>query len=93
MGWQWAAGSGPDASPYFRVFNPDTQLDKFDKQRDYVNRWIAEGCSNPHKEALAFFDAIPRCWNLRPDDPYPAPIVTLDKGRKRALAVYQDRGF
>ncbi|MGC1496052.1 MAG: deoxyribodipyrimidine photo-lyase [Sulfitobacter sp.] len=93
MGWQWAAGSGPDASPYFRVFNPDTQLDKFDKHREYASRWIAEGRSNPHKDALAFFDAIPRSWALSPDDPYPDPIVALDEGRKRALAAYQDRGF
>ena len=93
MGWQWVAGSGPDASPYFRVFNPDTQLDKFDKHRDYVSRWIAEGRADPHKDALAFFDAIPRSWNLSPDDPYPDPIVTLDAGRKRALAAYEDRGF
>lgn len=41
-GWQWASGSGLDAAPYFRVFNPTTQLEKFDKQRVYVNRWIPE---------------------------------------------------
>lgn len=93
MGWQWAAGSGPDASPYFRVFNPDTQLDKFDRHRDYASRWIAEGRANPHKDALAYFDAIPRRWALAPNDPYPGPIVSLDAGRKRALAAYQDRGF
>ncbi|MGJ8615526.1 MAG: cryptochrome/photolyase family protein [Sulfitobacter sp.] len=93
MGWQWAAGSGPDASPYFRVFNPDTQLDKFDKQRDYASRWIAEGRANPHDDALAFFGAIPRSWGLSQTDPYPAPIVSLDTGRKRALDAYQDRGF
>ncbi|MGJ8627864.1 MAG: cryptochrome/photolyase family protein [Sulfitobacter sp.] len=93
MGWQWAAGSGPDASPYFRVFNPDTQLDKFDKHRDYASRWIAEGRANPHSDALAFYDAIPRRWNLSQTDPYPAPIVSLDTGRRRALDAYQDRGF
>ena len=41
-GWQWASGSGLDAAPYFRVFNPTTQLEKFDKQHVYVNRWIPE---------------------------------------------------
>ena len=40
--WQWAAGTGCDASPYFRVFNPITQLDKFDKERHYVKRWIKD---------------------------------------------------
>ncbi|MGB3246898.1 MAG: deoxyribodipyrimidine photo-lyase [Sulfitobacter sp.] len=93
MGWQWVAGSGPDASPYFRIFNPDTQLDKFDSNRAYVNRWLAEGVQNPSEDALAFFDAMPRSWSLAPDDPYPRPVVALDVGRQRALAAYQDRGF
>ncbi len=41
-GWQWAAGCGTDAAPYFRIFNPHTQLDKFDKQRKYVNQYVPE---------------------------------------------------
>lgn len=93
MGWQWSAGSGPDATPYFRVFNPETQLDKFDKDRAYSTRWIAEGKSNPHPDAMAFFDAIPRRWMMSPDDPYPAPIVSPAQGRKRALQAYENRGF
>ena len=40
--WQWAAGSGVDAAPYFRIFNPLTQVEKFDKQREYINKWIPE---------------------------------------------------
>ncbi len=93
MGWQWSAGSGPDATPYFRVFNPVTQLDKFDKNRAYTGRWIAEGRSNPSKEALSYFDAIPRSWNMTPDDEYPAPVVPVDEGRKKALSAYENRGF
>ncbi len=91
MGWQWSAGSGPDATPYFRVFNPVTQLDKFDKNRDYVSRWIAEGRRTPHADALAFFDAVPRNWALSPSNPYPAPIVAADVGRTRALSTYGAR--
>ncbi|MEO1307979.1 MAG: FAD-binding domain-containing protein, partial [Pseudomonadota bacterium] len=87
------AGSGPDATPYFRVFNPVTQLDKFDKNRSYVDRWIAEGRSNPSASALTYFQAVPRSWRLRPSAPYPAPIVTPEEGRKRALAAYQGRTF
>ncbi len=41
-GWQWAAGTGTDAQPYFRVFNPDSQTDKFDKQRKYIRQWVPE---------------------------------------------------
>ncbi|MCC1492276.1 deoxyribodipyrimidine photo-lyase [Cognatishimia sp. F0-27] len=93
MGWQWSAGSGPDATPYFRVFNPVTQLDKFDKNRAYVGRWIAEEKSNPSDEALAYFDAIPERWGMTPEDAYPAPIVAADVGRKRALSAYESRDF
>lgn len=93
MGWQWSAGSGPDATPYFRVFNPVTQLDKFDRNRDYVNRWIAEGCSDRADEALSFFEAVPEHWGLSPDDTYPDPFVSADQGRKRALSAYENRDF
>jgi deoxyribodipyrimidine photo-lyase len=93
MGWQWSAGSGPDATPYFRVFNPVTQLDKFDKNRDYASRWIAEGHSTPHADALSYFDAIPAQWNMSASDSYPAPIVDAAEGRKRALDAYASKPF
>jgi deoxyribodipyrimidine photo-lyase len=93
MGWQWTAGSGPDAAPYFRVFNPVSQLDKFDPGHGYPRAWIAEGQRNPPQSALSYFDAIPRSWQMSPADPYPAPVVALETGRLRALQAYQDRGF
>ncbi len=93
MGWQWSAGSGPDATPYFRVFNPVTQLDKFDPKEDYTRRWIAEGLSQPSPDALSYFDAIPRRWSLSPEAPYPAPVVAADEGRKVALDAYENKGF
>ncbi len=93
MGWQWSSGSGPDATPYFRVFNPVTQLDKFDKDRAYVDTWIAEGKSNPAPEALSYFDAIPKSWNLTQGQSYPDPIVAADEGRKIALSAYENRSF
>ena len=76
MGWQWSAGSGPDATPYFRVFNPVTQLDKFDKDRAYVKRWIAERYRSPQDSALTYFEMIPQIWQMRPDAAYPDPVVT-----------------
>lgn len=88
MGWQWSAGSGPDATPYFRVFNPATQAEKFDPQRAYRDRWLAEGRASPHADALSYFDAVPRSWGLSPDDDAPPPIVGLKEGRERALAAY-----
>lgn len=89
MGWQWVAGCGPDASPFFRIFNPDGQQQKFDPQHHYLHRWIAEGQSTPPAEALAFFDATPRAWGLTPDMPRAAPIIGLPQGRTRALEAYQ----
>ncbi|MBA85810.1 cryptochrome/photolyase family protein [Thalassobius sp. S69A] len=93
MGWQWSAGSGPDAAPYFRIFNPDTQLAKFDPAQDYVRKWIAEGQKAPPPTALSYFQAIPRSWGMSPSDLYPQPIVSLAEGRKTALMAYENRGF
>lgn len=94
LGWQWVAGSGPDAAPYFRIFNPETQAEKFDPGGRYRRRWIAEGQTRPPETAHAFFQAVPKSWNLSPDDAYPdTPLVGLSAGRKRALEAYEDRDF
>jgi deoxyribodipyrimidine photo-lyase len=85
MGWQWVAGSGPDAAPYFRIFNPETQAEKFDPLRAYRLRWIAEGQRRPPETAQAYFDAVPRSWGLSPDAPYPRRVIELAQGRARAL--------
>jgi len=93
MGWQWSAGSGPDATPYFRVFNPVTQLDRFDKDRAYVQRWLGKPGAKLTGDAARYFDAIPKSWNMEPDDHYPEPVVNADEGRKRALEAYENRDF
>ena len=95
MGWQWVAGCGPDAAPYFRVFNPETQIDKFDEKRTYINRWLAEGkgAQHPHKDALRYFEAIPKAWGLSAQDTYPEPLISVQEGRARALKAYQEREF
>ncbi|ORW94270.1 deoxyribodipyrimidine photolyase [Mycobacterium sp. IEC1808] len=74
-GWQWCAGSGTDAAPYFRVFNPTTQGAKFDPSGDYIRRWVSElrGVDDPHLRK-----------GERPQG-YPAPIV--DHGAERAEAL------
>ena len=91
MGWQWAAGSGPDASPYFRIFNPATQAEKFDVAAAYRKRFIAELSRNPGADALGYFAATPKSWGLDPKAAYPKPIVALSEGRDRALAAYAQR--
>ena len=91
MGWQWAAGSGPDASPYFRIFNPATQAEKFDPAAAYRKRFIAELSPDPGPEAFGYFAAVPKSWGLDPKAAYPKPIVALSEGRDRALAAYAQR--
>ncbi|MGH1369170.1 MAG: cryptochrome/photolyase family protein [Maritimibacter sp.] len=92
MGWQWVAGCGPDAAPFFRVFNPETQAKKFDPDMAYRRRWIAEGQSAPSEMALAYFDAVPQTWGLSAQMRYPeTPIVALKAGREAALAAFAAR--
>lgn len=91
MGWQWAAGSGPDAALYFRVFNPETQAEKFDPQAVYRQRFIAELARVPGAEALSYFDAVPLSWGFSAAGRYPDRMVDLATGRKRALEAYAAR--
>ncbi|MCX7287568.1 MAG: deoxyribodipyrimidine photo-lyase [Rhodobacterales bacterium] len=91
MGWQWVAGSGPDAAPYFRVFNPASQAEKFDQAGLYRRRFVAELSPDPGPEARAYFAAVPRSWGLDARAPYPAPVVDLAMGRAHALAAYAAR--
>lgn len=89
MGWQWAAGCGPDASPYFRVFNPAGQAKKFDPDGAYQARFLPfeDGLE---EDAEDFYRAAPRSWGLDPDAPYPErKIIGLKEGRQRALDAYK----
>ena len=79
MGWQWVAGSGPDAAPFFRIFNPDTQAAKFDRNGVYRAHWL-DGAG-----ARDFAAAIPASWTIRER---PEPMVSLQGGRARALEAY-----
>ncbi len=86
MGWQWVAGSGPDATPFFRIFNPETQVEKFDSKDGYVDRWMGKGS----EDAANFFAAIPRSWQMAAADKRPDPVIGLKEGRERALAAYKE---
>jgi deoxyribodipyrimidine photo-lyase len=78
-GWQWSAGCGTDAAPYFRVFNPITQGEKFDPAGDYIRRWIPE---------LGDVDDVHLRKGQRPTG-YPQPIVDHSAERAEALRRYQ----
>jgi deoxyribodipyrimidine photo-lyase len=89
MGWQWSAGCGADAAPYFRIFNPVTQGEKFDPHGHYVRRWVPELARVPDKWIHKPWEAPAA---LRPEN-YPRPIVEHDAARKRALAALSARSF
>ncbi len=81
--WQWVAGCGADAAPYFRIFNPITQPEKADPQAEYIARWCPELAHLPVKERLAPW----RCSGLFGQLDYPAPIVDHKEARARALTA------
>lgn len=88
MGWQWVAGCGPDAAPYFRIFNPQGQAEKFDAKAIYQNNYLNSGC-NGSERALSFYEAVPKSWNLSCKDAYPKALIDLKVGRERALLAYK----
>ena len=61
--WQWASGSGVDAAPYFRIFNPHTQILKFDNKREYINKWVDVNSSDYPNEIIEHKFARDRCLN------------------------------
>jgi len=85
MNWQWVAGSGADAAPYFRIFNPVTQGEKFDPQGDYIRRWVPELASVDVRHLHAPWRQS--AWLARTG--YPPPIVDLAASRQRALDAYE----
>ena len=83
-GWQWCASTGTDAAPYFRVFNPISQSQKFDSNGDYIRKWVPE---------LAHLDAQiihePYAKDLSKNLNYPKPIVDLKTSRARAIEAFK----
>jgi deoxyribodipyrimidine photo-lyase len=88
MGWQWVAGTGADASPYFRVFNPVTQAQKFDPDAAYITRWLPELAALPVAARFAPWLHAEAAGRLAPDYPS-APMIALEQGRDAALAAYK----
>ena len=88
LGWQWSAGCGADAAPYFRIFNPITQGEKFDPSGDYVRRWIPELAQLPIEYLHKPWEAPPlllRSAGIELGTTYPKPVVDHAKARERAL--------
>lgn len=92
MNWQWSAGSGVDAAPYFRVFNPALQGERFDPAGDYVRRWVPELATVPDRW-IHRPDAAPPLLlaeaGVRLGRDYPMPIVDHGQARTRALEAWR----
>jgi deoxyribodipyrimidine photo-lyase len=92
LGWQWTAGCGADAAPYFRIFNPVIQGEKFDPQGDYVRHWIPEVNKLPSEWVHRPWVAPARLLaaaGIELGSTYPLPIVDHRAARSRALEALQ----
>jgi deoxyribodipyrimidine photo-lyase len=91
-GWQWSAGTGTDAAPYFRIFNPVTQSKKFDPAGDYIRRWVPELTRVSDKMLHAPWEMSQieqETCGVVIGRKYPAPLVDLKLSRQRALDAYK----
>jgi deoxyribodipyrimidine photo-lyase len=91
--WQWIGGCGADAAPYFRIFNPVLQGEKFDPKGDYVRQWVPELRDMPEKYIHKPWEASPlilKAAGVTLGKTYPEPLIGLKEGRERALSAYQD---
>ena len=89
--WQWVAGCGTDASPYFRIFNPITQGEKFDAEGEYTRRYLPELKDLPKKYLYRPWEAPAEVLakaNITLGETYPLPIVDIKQSRARALGAY-----
>jgi deoxyribodipyrimidine photo-lyase len=85
-GWQWAASTGTDAQPYFRIFNPVAQGQKFDPEGEYIRRYVPELSSLPDSQIHEPWKSL-----MRPSS-YPLPIVDHKEAREKALAMFKAAG-
>lgn len=86
QGWQWTAGTGADAAPYFRIFNPVTQAEKFDSQAKYIHQWVPELAKLPTPMAFAPWEHAELAKRFAPDYPR-KPLIDLKASREVALSA------
>ncbi len=92
-GWQWVAGSGADAAPYFRIFNPITQGEKFDPTGAYIRQWVPELADLPDDDLFRPWEASAvslRAAGIELGKTYPEPIVDHKMARERALSALKE---
>ncbi len=88
-GWQWVAGCGADAAPYFRIFNPILQGERFDPLGDYVKKWIPELSNVPKKFIHKPWELNEKIKNFELGKTYPKPIVIHEEARNAALEAFK----
>ena len=88
-GWQWVAGCGADAAPYFRIFNPILQGERFDPNGEYVKKWIPELLNIPKKFIHKPWELDKEIKDFELGKSYPKPIVNHEVARNAALAAFQ----
>ena len=88
QGWQWSAGTGADAAPYFRIFSPTAQAERFDPEGRYIRRWVPELAKVPTPALFEPWTHAETLRTLAPDYP-DAPVVDLRATREAALLAYQ----
>jgi deoxyribodipyrimidine photo-lyase len=92
-GWQWVAGTGADAAPYFRIFNPILQGEKFDTKGDYIKKWCPELKNIPNEflhKPWEMPEELQKEKNIILGKTYPLPIVKHEEARNLALKAFQD---
>ena len=92
LGWQWSAGCGADAAPYFRVFNPIIQGKKFDPDGAYVKRYVPELAGLPASQIHTPWEVpaeLLSAAGVRLGENYPYPVVEHREGRERALSAFE----
>ena len=88
-GWQWVAGCGADASPYFRIFNPILQGEKFDSKGEYIKKWLPELKNIPLEFIHKPWELDKKIKNFELGKDYPLPIVNHQNARELALNAFQ----
>ena len=93
LNWQWVAGCGADAAPYFRIFNPVLQSRKFDAQGEYLRRWLPELARLPDRhihEPWRAPESVRLAAGVQLGKDYPTPVLDLSTARSAALTRWRD---
>ena len=85
--WQWVSGSGADSQPYFRIFNPSLQSEKFDPKCEYIKKWLPNLSKIPNKE-LHHWDNHYSSYSLKEIN-YVKPIINYKESKEKVLEMYK----